>query len=58
MRKIYTPLRYIYFGRKRRKKQLLELNPSDEVISNILKFAATHKTQKISQNQFVDYYLN
>ncbi len=34
------------------------LSPSDESISKILRFAASYRVEKTSENHFVEYFLN
>ena len=44
------------------KKQLslnsLEMQPTDDTLQRILKFAATYRVQSIGKNQFVEMFLN
>ncbi len=51
---------YYYAIQKARKteKMTAELVPSEETINNILRYASSHKTVKVSTNVFVKYSLN
>ena len=35
-----------------------ELQPKQETLNRILQFAATYRTQKVSENQYVELFLN
>ncbi len=35
-----------------------DLQPSADTIENILRFAASYKAQKITDNQFVEWFVN
>ncbi|HRZ96530.1 MAG TPA: hypothetical protein P5084_03160 [Paludibacter sp.] len=59
MQKITTPLNKTDLELK---KQLslnsLEMQPTDDTLQRILKFAATYRVQSIGKNQFVEMFLN
>jgi len=59
MQKMTTPLNKTDLELK---KQLslnsLEMQPTDDTLQRILKFAATYRVQSIGKNQFVEMFLN
>ncbi|MBP1637721.1 MAG: hypothetical protein H6Q18_510 [Bacteroidetes bacterium] len=57
MRKISTPLH----STKRtisKNVSMTSMNPSETTVDKILQFAASYRVEKISKNEFVEYYLN
>lgn len=57
MRKMFTPNSFVH-PEDRIELPSLEIGPSEETIKNILQFAAAYRVEKVSKDQFVDFFLN
>jgi len=46
------------YSEKNHLQNTLEMSPSNEIVKKILQFAASHRVEKVPENNLVDYYLN
>lgn len=59
MQKMTTPLNKTDLkAQKQLSFNTCEMQPSDDTLKNILKFAASYRAQPIAKNQFVEMFLN
>jgi hypothetical protein len=53
-----TPKKTDLNFQKKRPENCLQIQPKEATLQKILQFASSHRVERISENQFIEWYLN